>query len=290
MEKAVSFSFLSAMFLGWSIVIGTVVAKVLPPVAFIAVAYVASFFFIVVLSSFSKKPFQGKEIIRLFKRDFLILFLFRGILGSIFFIYGFSLTTGVRASFIPLIEPAFVLFFSWMVGKEAVRRKKISLLALLVLGSYLFITNGASIFDQLFWGDLLIMIGVLCYSASYLPAAKISEKVNPQSIMAMVNGLSGLFFLFVGFPFLGALASLTKFDAFLLLAFIITGPVVGIFLWYKAMKVIAPWVVSSLLTIQVLAGALLAFFWLGQILLPLQLAGGMLMLLSAFLISKEAGR
>jgi len=286
MKPGILFAFVSAIALGCSIPIGTVIAKSFHPLSLIFFVYAISFLLLGAIMLITRKPLQFQKL-KTHKKDFLSILLTRGILGVILFIYGFSLTLGMRASFIVLLEPAVVILFSRIFKRDSLLRKDLILVLFLILGSYLFITNGFINFDSLAIGDLLIIGGLTLYAYSYLPAAKLSKKVNIQTIMLFIYGISSIFFLTISIPYLQSIP-LDLNNYVLLLAFILTGTLVGIFLWYTALKTVRPWVLASLLTTQVLAGALLAFFWLSQALSIIQLVGAAIMLLSAFFISRTS--
>ncbi|MBI4181937.1 MAG: DMT family transporter [Candidatus Aenigmarchaeota archaeon] len=271
--RPVPLAVLSSLLLGWSIVIGTVAAKAIPPLWMIALVYLVSF---LVLLVFAPRP--PRSLMR--ERAFLLVLLFRGILSPIFFITGFSLTLGIRAAFIVLLEPALVLAVGVALGKAAASRKEAALLLLLLGGSYLFVTGGALVWSSLLLGDVLVLLGLLCTALSYYPAARLSQRPGPLPTMLAVNGVAAVLFLagaLLAVPF-----AVPAGETLLLLGlFILFGPLLGIFLWYRSLRELRPWIVAALLTVQALASALLAFFWLGQTLGLLQLGGGIIMLVAA---------
>ena len=74
---------------------------------------------------------------------------------------------------------------------------------------------------------------------------------------------------------------------YLILVYTITFYVLGLFLWFKSLKSVKPWVVASILSLEPIAGALLAFFWLGQILSLIQILGGAIMIAVTYFIARE---
>jgi probable blue pigment (indigoidine) exporter len=76
-------------------------------------------------------------------------------------------------------------------------------------------------------------------------------------------------------------------DLILMLAYSLSFHVFGIQLWFTALKEAKPWVVASMLSLTPIVGSTLAFLWLGQFLLPLQLIGGAIIIITTFFISRE---
>jgi len=71
------------------------------------------------------------------------------------------------------------------------------------------------------------------------------------------------------------------------LAYSLSFHVFGILLWFTALKSVKPWIVASMLSLTPIVSSLLAFFWLGQTLLTIQLIGGAIIIITTFFIGRE---
>ena len=287
MERGLGFALIATIGFGTTLVMGTLIARMMHPLVFSFLVTGATFAALSIVLAATGKPFETRKLLTVHRKDFLQLLLTRGIVGGVLITFAFSLTIGIRAAFLPLVEPLFVTLVSVVAAKEHISAKKCVLLLALVFGGYLFVTSGAFIFDQLTLGDLLLVAAIAFFSLSYLPTSRLSKKAGPLSVIALMNGLSALFYGVVAVPFFGSLAALSLADYAFLGVFIFLGPLAGVLLWFSSLKTVKPWVTASMMTLQSIVGGLLAFFWLGQTLFGMQLVGALVMLVSVFFIAQE---
>ena len=212
----------------------------------------------------------------------------RGVIGTILLITGFSLVPPIRAVFLVRLEPVLVFIISIIILREQPKFRKIALLIVLLFGALIFTTNGTfNIFTEITTGDLLIIGALVFLAYSYIPSSSLSKKINSNTITIVTNLVAAVIFLPILILFTPSFASIEINSFYLILAYTITFYVLGLFLWFRALKQTKPWIVSSVLSLEPISGALLAFFWLGQTLLSIQFIGAAIMVVTTYFISRE---
>lgn len=289
MDRGVFAASLSTIFIGFSIVIASVATKFIHPVIYSAYAYTISLVFLLILIKVFGKKFQIREIFKKFPREFSELVAFRIILGQLILLWGFSLTIAIRAVFLLRLEPLFVLIFSGLFLREKITRRKMFLIIILLLGAFIFATDlNPNIYQTLKIGDLLIILALVFLAYSYLPSTKISKSVGAESLTLTSNALGALLLIptvFIFFPL--STLTLDVTGLYFVLLYTISFYVLGVFLWFSALRSAKPWIVASLLALEPIAGALLAFLWLNQVLTGTQFVGGIIMIAVTYFIARE---
>ncbi len=289
MDKGILAASLSTIFIGFSIVIASVASKLVHPFVLITIGCAFSILFLFLLNKTLKEGLQLREILKNHRRHFLLILVSRSIMGQVILITGFSMTLAIRAVFMLRFEPVFVLLYSSLLLRERIMMKKILLVLVLLFGGYLVATNGSlDIFTGFNLGDVLIVIALAFLAYSYIPSSRIMKKVNAISLTIVLNAISLLFFLplvLIFFPV--QMVSVDLAVLYLITIYSLFFYVLGTFLWFKSLNKVKPWVVASVLALEPVAGATLAFVWLGQFLLPIQLVGGAIMIATTYLIARE---
>jgi len=288
MDKGVLLASLSTVFIGFSIVVASAATKFINPILFVVFGYVVSVFFVFFMAKIIGERFQIRELLRDFKRPLSEIIVFRGVLGQLILLFGFSMTIAMRAVFMLRFEPVFVLIYSAILLRERVTIRKIGLIILLIFGGFIFITNLSSNFMQeIMIGDGLVILALAFLAYSYLPSSKISKKINPTTITITTNAIAAA--IIIPLLFLVVPISAMNLDT-AALAYIVVYAILfymlGVVLWFKALGSVRPWVVASLLALEPIAGALLAFLWLGQVLTLVQFVGAIIMIAATYFIAK----
>ena len=288
MDRGMLIASLSTVFIGFSIVVGAVIAKSMHPLVLSLLSYLVAIVFLFVLSKAVKERFQVRELFRGFKRELIEVVLLRSIIGQIILLFGFATTLAIRAVFMVQFESAFVLLYSALLLREKVTARKVGLVLLLLAGGFMFITNlNPVILQEVMPGDWLIILALAFLAYTYIPSAKISKKVNPTTLTITSSILAAIILV----PIIGLLlpVGLIAFDMNALVMIVIYSLlfyVFGLFLYFKALGSVKPWVVASVLALQPIAGALLAFFWLGQMVTLVQLVGALIMIIAIYSIAR----
>jgi len=287
-SKGVLLASLSTIFIGFSIVVASAVTKFVNPIVVTVLGYVVSVFFIFLMAKMIGERFQARELLRNFRRPLSEVIIFRCVLGQLILLFGFSMTIAMRAVFMLRFEPVFVLIYSAILLKEKVTARKLGLIALLILGGFIFITNlSPNFMQEIMLGDALVIIALAFLAYSYLPSSKISKEINPTTMVITSNLIAAAIIipLLVFIVPISAMA-LNATGLAYIVVYAILFYVFGVVLWFKALGSVRPWVVASLLALEPIAGALLAFFWLGQGLTTVQFIGGVIMIAATYFIAK----
>jgi len=286
-KRDILLGLLSGVFIGFSIVIMSAVTKTVHPFVYAVISTAFALPLVLLASMF----FAGeglRKIVNARRRDFIGIFIERGLLGGLLLTFGVSFTLAIRSVFMVQLEPAFVFAWSVLLLKEKVRKSKLFLIATLIIGAFLVTTGGANIFGMVLLGDMLIVIALVLLSHSYILSARVMQNANPMKLALGLDllGLPVFVLLAVAFvPLAGFLISME--NLLLILAASLLFNVIGLPLWLYSFKKLKPWVLASSLVVQTLAGAVLSFVWLGQTLTAVQLIGGAIILISVYLIGSR---
>lgn len=236
-----------------------------------------------------REKLQFRQPLKDFRRPLAEVVIFRCVLGQFILLVGFSLTIAMRAIFMLRFEPVFVMIYSAILLRERLTLRKIILITVLLIGGFLFITDlSTDIAQNVMIGDLLVILALVFLAYSYLPSAKISKKISPITVTITSNVIAAIIIA----PIIGFVLPLTMMVPDMtgltyVLVYAILFYVFGVFLWFKALSSVKPWVVASVLALEPIAGALLAFFWLGQTITAVQFFGAVAMIAATHLIARN---
>ena len=122
-------------------------------------------------------------------------------------------------------------------------------------------------------------------SHSYIVSARLMKNANPMKLNFGFAIIGLPIFAMLSFLFLPATSFLvSQYHLALILIAAILFNVIGLPLWLFSLKKLKPWVLASALVVQAVAGAVLSFFWLGQVLSVIQIIGAVLILISVYFI------
>ncbi|HLD77717.1 MAG TPA: DMT family transporter [archaeon] len=259
-------SLTASVLFGFSVVLATVLTKSTHPLHILVLSYAVAGLCLAPLAL--RRPFPLRSL----KREFTTVFALRWLLAGILISYGWSLTAGSHATLLVLLEFVFVLLWGHALGKERLHTRRLGLAALVLLGGALFILSAGEL-GALAIGDLLITMGFALSAYTFFPIQRITQSAPAVSYIALSLLL---------FPF-------TLPDPLLLLAYIVTMGI-GFTLWAASLRVTPAWLVSAVLTLQPVAGGLLAWLWLHQTLTPVQLGAAALMLIGVYALSRTSPR
>ena len=279
---------LSSIFIGISVPIAVVASREIGVFQVTAYTSLLSVIFLVALSIIAREKIQFKKALTKYFKYSISIVIARPIIGSLLLIYGFSLTTAIHSSFMMRLEPIFVTTMSYIFLKDKVSLKQISLIILMIIGAFLLSTSGSiELITQTQIGDLFVILSLLFFSYAYIPAKKIGKEINPMTI-TIVNNLIGGFALFLIMLFLPINPLSVNFDnAWLLFGFVFSFSVIGLYLYFAALRKTKPWIVSSLLSLSAVVGAAIGYFWLNETINSIQILGAFIILISSYLIAKK---
>jgi drug/metabolite transporter (DMT)-like permease len=281
-------SILSAIFIGISIPIGVVAAKSIG--AFQAAVYIplVSLVFLLAISIATKNKIEIRKMFRDHFKDTISMILSRPIFGDIILLYGFSLTTAIKASFMARLEPVFVAILGYMFLKDKISIRQTSLIFLMISGAFLLSTGGdVKSITQTQIGDILVVIGTLVISYSYIPAKRIGKNIDPLTT-TITNNLAGGLILFPVMLILQINPFTINLDNFwIIVARALTFSVLGLSLLFAALKKTKPWIVSSLISLSAVVGAMIGYFFLNESIGTIQIAGAAVILVSSYLMTRS---
>lgn len=288
MQKGILFAIISPLLSSISTIFKSAAVKTLGPFAVLSFGSLLGAFLLISYSLLRKQKFSLSHLKDNFK-DFSLLILTRPILGELLFTFGLGLTFGVKAIFFTKIEPYFVLFWHWVLRKEKIEQIQLVLLAIHIGGAVLLSTGGdftgvksAQI------GDFLIIAAMGLFSLSYFPAKKVAVKIGAAQTNSLMLLVAGFFFL----PFVFLFSKPQTFDFFTkgwvyLILYTIIFTTVGLTLWFASLKSVKGWIVSALRSLGPIVSLPFAYFLFGEKLTSIQILGGIIILLTSFLIVRE---
>lgn len=288
LSSGLIFAIISPLLNSISTIFKSAATKALGPFAVLSFGSLLGAFLLISYSLLRKQKFSFSHLKDNFK-DFFLLILTRPILGELLFVFGLGLTLGAKAILFTKIEPYFVLFWHWILMKEKVTANQLILLAIHIGGAILLSTGGNFVGAQSAQiGDLMIILAMGLFSLSYFPAKKVAVKIGATQANSLMLLVSGLFFLPFVFLFSApeAFNLLNKGWTYLVLSTIIF-TTVGLTLWFASLKSVKGWIVSALRSLGPIVGLPFAYILFGEKLSGIQLFGGVIILATSFLITRE---
>lgn len=282
------FAILSPFFSSVSTIFKTGAAKSLTPLVVIVVGGIIGSVILFFLSKLFPKKITFQKL-KENRKDLLLVFLFRSLLGELFLTFGLAQTQAVKAIFLTKIEPYFVLILAWIFLKEKVQPKHLFLLFIHLIGAVILSTGGnISIVNKAQIGDLFIIIAMGFFASSYSYGKRLAHKVGSIYSNALTMGMAGLILL----PFLLFFSPVTKLyfqpqGWLYLFIYVILFNVLGLTLWYVSLKSVKGWVVSALRYVGPILGAPVAYILFKETLTPAQIFGAVVVITTSYLIVKE---
>lgn len=241
--------------------------------------------FLMLLYALTGKRVNYRDIFTKAPKPFFEVLLSRGIIGEILIIWGFTLTSAVKSILLLRLEPIFVLLWSVLLLKERPTTGKFGLMSLLVLGT-LFVVNPGDKISALNLGDGLIILSLLVLSYGYVPTLKVVQNANPEALNVLTSLIGGLVLSAVSFAIYGSAALPHNWaQVGWIVAYTMSFFVFGCTLYFYAFKTIKPWIISSLLSLEVVFGLFLALSMAGERISLPQAAGAAIMLGTTVLIA-----
>lgn len=286
-ERGILFAALSSVFSSIATVIKGGALRYINPFMALSVEGIIAGISLFSLSFIKKEKFKF-NILRENWRTFFALVLTRQILGNLLFTLGLSLTDSIKVVFFTKAEPYFVVFWAWMLHKEKVQGKHLLLLVIHILGAIVLSTGGKiEEFGKAQLGDLLVISAIALTAYSYLPSAKLVQKINPIALNAPMLLIGGLFYL----PFALYFTTQNQWASTVgwqyLILNVILFHIFGLTFLFVALKTVKSWMASALRAIGPLVAAPFAFYFFGETLDKVQIIGGIIVLATSFLIARE---
>jgi drug/metabolite transporter (DMT)-like permease len=219
----------------------------------------------------------------------LKLTFYRSILGNLLFTIGLTMSTGVEVVFLTKMEPYLVIFWVWLLDSKRPSTNHLLLLLIHIIGAVLLAAGGKSLTTGVsWWGDLLVVGGVVTAALSYRYAPLVTSHLSPLQTASLAELIGGVLIL----PFALLLCSF-DFGAREQTAWCYIGVhtvlfyVFAIPFLYASLKGLEGWLSSALRAVGPLVAAPIALVFFGETLTPVQVVGAVVVLVTSALISKQ---
>ncbi|MBI3069797.1 MAG: DMT family transporter [Candidatus Levybacteria bacterium] len=286
MNKGLLFAIISPLVSGIATILLGGASKLLHPLVILSLAPLIGGVLLALFLLSRGEKFKAKELKQNSKELFLLITV-RQIIGWIPFVIALTFTDAIKAIFLTKVEPYFVLFWHWLIKKEPVKPRHIFLLVIHVSGAILLSTGGRFTLGKAQLGDLFIVASMATSSLSYIWATSLTRKIGAiktNSFMLLIAGLIFLPFALLVSPASGWI-NLTGWAY--LIGYTVLFSTIGLTLWFISLKSVRGWIVSALRALSPLLAAPFAYFLFGQTLSVVQILGGIVVLITSFLIAKE---
>ena len=224
------------------------------------------------------------------KREVLLLFTARYLLGSLLLTYSLAFTTASKAMFLTKMEPYAVALIAWVIYGQSLSARAVVLLIVHVIGAMLLSTGGVFTFSQEYIGDLLIGAGIICNAMSYQPAqhlARVAGASATAGYLSLVSGILLLPFALVFDSGAFAFSSGNLYGWGNLAATVVLFHAVSLLLWYHALRGLDAWLVSALRCLGPVIAAPIAWICYNQTLSATQILGALIVVLTSLLLLRE---
>lgn len=217
------------------------------------------------------------------------LIIARPVISNILFTIGLTMTTGVKAVFLTKMEPYLVIFWVWVLDGKRPSGRHLNLLLIHIFGAILLSVGDFSTLSAAQWGDAIIFVAVITSGLSYRFAPRVTAVLTPTQTAAVTETAGGLLTL----PLALALCSISfgpaEREGWMYLAFhSVLFYVLAVPLLYASLGGIEGWHSSALRATGPLTAVPIAYFFFGEQLSPVQLFGGLIVLMTSALVSRPA--
>ncbi len=222
------------------------------------------------------------------KKEWLFIILL-GVLASgidpLFQFFGLSLTTATNTGFLLNLIPLFTLPFAFLLLKEKPTTKFYIALMIMLAGSYLLSTRGERLFFQI--GDLLI-ISLAIFVGFHTVFGKIILKRSSPIKVANLRIIFGTAFIFLISPFFqtgNLFSALIDGPIFVIVASVLY--LLNLLFFYKGLDKVTADETRLFFIVGAIFPAILAYFFLGEVLNWVQMIGALLILIGGIIIIKK---
>ena len=233
--------------------------------------------------------------VRVSKKDFLLLSAMGLFSCSLFHICYFLALERITASMTVVllyVSPLFVLIFSALFLSERITNIKILSIFLTLSGCFLVAEAfDAAILQLNLTGIMLALGAALCYSIFTLLSKYMLKSYDPLVVIWYYIGFGLLFLLFVRPPWiLPEMAASFSSHLWLAILYLAIFPTLFAYILYiSGLRLLEASRASLLATTEPVISVVLAFLFLGEVMSPLQLLGGLAILIAIILLRMEKG-
>jgi drug/metabolite transporter (DMT)-like permease len=197
----------------------------------------------------------------------------------------------IAAILVCLLSPVLITVFSHVLFEEPLRKRQIFGIGVAAIGTCIAIASGTLSMSRgptFFLGSLILLSTPVLWAIYSLLGKKIMDRYSPFLVVAYVNALGGLCLIPPSLAqhslYQISKISLNGWLAILYLA--ITCSFIGYYIWLYTMNKIGPAITSSFLFAEPLVTVTFATF-VGETLSPFILAGGLLIFIGMYLVTRR---
>jgi drug/metabolite transporter (DMT)-like permease len=241
----------------------------IPPVPFNALRLlIASALFLAAIAGLEKPRAGGR--IRLGSRDLAQLAAL-GFLGhfvyQLFFMSGLSRTSVANSALILGCTPVFVALLSVALGQERVTPQRMAATLLSAFGIYLIAGRGASVDRQSMTGDLLMLAAVFCWSATTVASRWLLARHSSLMVTGCSMTVGALLYLPLSWPQMRRLhfASVSAWAWLSLVGSAVLALFAAYLIWFTAVQRLGSTRTAVYSNLVPIAGAAIAWLWLGEV-------------------------
>jgi drug/metabolite transporter (DMT)-like permease len=204
---------------------------------------------------------------------------------------GTKLSTAANGSLVTSATPAFILFFAWILLHERITPRRLLALLISTVGVLAILDPRAARFDSaLFWGNLSLVAAALTWALYSVLIRMVTRNLDvlTVSLVAFLGGLP------IVLP--GSAWELTHQDIGLISPGVVGGilflgiisTALAMYLWNTAFATLDAGIASLTFFAQPVVGTALGVIFLGEVITPSFVAGGILIGLGLLIASREA--
>ncbi len=213
--------------------------------------------------------------------------LFGVVLNMALYMWGLDATTAVHAALLMTMIPVFTYAIAMVAGHEAFQlRRGAGILVALAGVVVLLDPRGLSITDGTVLGDLLILVNTLSYSVYLVISRPILARMRSLTAIAWIFVFGAVMLVPLGLLQAGGEAFLVSQRSAGILAYVVLGPTVAVYaLNLFALKRVPSSTVAAFIYLQPVAGVFLAWWILGEPIVPRTFVAGALVFAGVALVT-----
>lgn len=219
---------------------------------------------------------------------------FLGIVGHLLyqvaFLAGIARTSVSNSALIFGVTPVMVALLSAFAGHERVSRVRWFGAALSFLGIYIIVGGKASLTGDTVWGDVLVFVGMLCWSTYSVIAQPLLRRHSPLRVTGYSLAIGSTLFLAAAIPsFAGTNWQIISATSWTLMALSsLLALAFAYMIWYTAVQRIGSSRTAVYSNLTPIVAMTVAALWLGEPITLAQLVGAAT-ILSGLFITRFAG-
>ncbi|MFA5050347.1 MAG: DMT family transporter [Candidatus Micrarchaeia archaeon] len=206
-------------------------------------------------------------------------------IGILVLFFGQNMTTAVNAGFLIRLTPLFVIPFSYILLKEKPSNNSIFFMFVMLVGAFLLTTNGKM--ETLQLGDLLIFFVAGIVAFQNVLAKRIMRNVPTDVVIFFRIFISSILIILIVPVFLKVKIEHMNYEYFGYITITAILYILSVICQYRAIKLVGPFITTTLFLIGSLFSAGFAYLLLGETLSLVQWLGASAILIGGIFLIKK---